>query len=356
MHISKKNNFIIIAITLFVFVVCSFVPFPRYLKAPCVLLPLYEWTIYQPESDKIITKLTNNDKGVTEQFTTFQYNRPDVVNFQLVKELEVGKSINKGDTVAQILSLEEQLELSRLIAEFNKTENTISSLKAGEKPALIKEAEQALEYANSQKLAFLPQLARRRELFKNGLITQEEFEIAETEFNLLAINEKIQKTTLDGLTSGVKQERTAIAESELAGLQKQIELSLEKSKTHKFISPINGLFSKSLDSSIFINIVQIDTLVVHIPIPIEKSHYLAAGQNVTLVSLNYKLNTELVLQSPIAQHIAGKPFIISGGIIDNLENLFKPFHPVAAKINCGQTSVAKIIADEWATFKFSRLN
>jgi hypothetical protein len=353
---SRSKIILFLVIIIVIIAAGSFIPFSHSIKAPCVLLPLKKWTISQPEPDKIVVNLINNQSGFAEHFTAFQYNRPDVVHFQLGNIVKVGRQVSKGDTVAQIQSSEEHLELTRLMTALETAKTNIASLKAGEKPALRKEAEQALEYATAQKIAHIPQVERRRELFSNGLITREDLELAESDFKLLQINEKIQKAMLDGLSTGVKQEQITVVESQIAGLQKQINISRLKMDSFKFVSPIDGYISKSLDPLILVNISQIDTLVAQILVPIDKSNNLSVGQPTKITFKNQKLYTTLYSISPIAQHISGNTLVLTTALIVNSNKLLKPNQPVFAKINCGKWTLKKVITNEWSTFKSSRLN
>lgn len=322
---------------------------PGSVTLPAIALPLKEWTITQPEPDKIATTLTNNLKGTTETFQVIQYNRPEIVRFGFADKVSNGATVQAGQTIARLQSFEEKFRLAQLSGDYEVARNQVELLLAGAKPEVREEAERALEYARKQKETFLPQLERRRQLYAQELITKEELEVAESTFELYQINEQLREANLAALSTGARAEEIRVAEAKVAALEKQVSALEEILGAHEFVSPISGIVVQSQNPTELLKVVKTDTMVLVIPVPADKAVY--TDQPISYNSGDGSTATTLVSVNSEIHLINGRSCFLARAIVENGSGEFIANQRVMVSMAI-KRSLGASIRRQWSNFRY----
>jgi len=243
----------------------GFFPWPYWIKVPCYIVPMEEWELIQVNPDKLLSRIRQNAHFKTSQYLLLQFDRQDFVQFIPDSTLRCGQKVERGQIIGKIVSSENQLLLSNLQGELKKAKANLAVLQAGEKPAVQEEATEALEYAKAQHAAILPQLERKRKLFEQHLVSQEEWELMCATEALLRQNVALQEARLKVVHSGEKAEMIRLIEAEIERLQGQVNALQSKVALGEIRAPLDGVFSFSSDS-VLCRVIRMDSMVCVMPI------------------------------------------------------------------------------------------
>ena len=169
---------------------------------------------------------------------------PKVSGMILTLNVEEGRRVNKGDVLAILESTEYQADYDRAKAAVALAAARLEELKAGPRIQEVKQAAAELSEAQAQLKQLAAQFQRQQQLRKSNSITQQEYEIAESDFR---VQEKRVERLFQAwqlLDLGTRSERIAAAEAEL----KQVEADLYKAEWRlgncTIRAPISGTILK----------------------------------------------------------------------------------------------------------------
>ncbi|MEZ5084512.1 MAG: hypothetical protein R2750_13870 [Bacteroidales bacterium] len=115
------------------------------------ILPMKEWHLKRGQDDSYISELRNNRTDVLSLVKGYKFERGDISEIVLLKDLASGAYTEPGDTIAFINSYFIENEITKL-QNAKKIEQEAMSVKlAGEKQPLIDEAVQRYNFAKQQK-------------------------------------------------------------------------------------------------------------------------------------------------------------------------------------------------------------
>jgi len=197
----------------------------------------------------------------------------------------------EGDTIGSIYSSETEEQLVALEAELAIIEASLNVSRSGEKEALVLKAENDLAYAKTESSERKKQFARLKKLREKNLISLEEFELVESEMELLKIQVKIAQAGLDAVKSGDSPAEVDLIKSKINGLRRNIEVIQRRKKSFSIVSPISGIVSKSYSRDTILIVYDTSTSIVVVPIRRNDYPNVIIGQNVTMKS--YKFNSDV---------------------------------------------------------------
>lgn len=265
----------IVSVILFI----GFLPWPYRISVPCYIVPIEEWELIQVNPDKLLSRVRQNIHFKTSQYTLLQFDRQDFVQFLPDSTLRFGQKVEKGQYIGKLVSSENELVLANLQGELEKAKANLALIQTGEKPAIQQEAVEALEYAKAQHAAILPQVERKRKLFEQHLISQEEWELMSTTEALLRQNIALQEARLKVVRSGEKTEMIRMIKADIERLQQQVNVLQSKMALGEIRAPLEGVFFFSADS-VLCRIARMDSMVCIMPIRPECVTLIHAGNRV----------------------------------------------------------------------------
>ena len=325
-----------------------------HVKAPCLFVPLSQWTLNNLETDKLIARWIRHDTNTLRESVFWHASRPDLVRLHVAAGFEPGVAVKQGQCVAVLHSFEDQYQLTDLMSQIGASEANWASLSSGAKSALQEEADQNVNYARAQMAAFEPQFQRDRQLWEQKLISDAQWDVTRSTQELYVINVKLHEARLGVVRSGEKSEAIAVVQAQIAGLAKQAELLQQKLDAATIRAPFNGHAGYSTSEGVVCQIDQIDTLVAQIPVRPMQLRYLRPQQRVQIFApvSGLVFETTVLLFSNQTTLIAGQPMFL---VIAKFPN------PTLAMVS-GTEGIARIFGDKitlwqriqrsWTTSRF----
>jgi len=315
------------------------IKFTYTIKVPCQIVGQKEWTLIQVEPDKIISKIYDNRKDVTLNFTLLQFAREDFVQFRQISMDE--DWVSKDDPIASFNSLDNQISMANLTGELEKAHTNLAVVTAGEKQALLEEAERALDLANIQFTAYEPQYLRNKELYENNLISSAEWEITRATYEGFISNKALQTARLEVMRTGEKDEIIRYTQDHLEQLRSQVQLMNTKLAMGNINAPFDGVISYPSQDSIICLVEKVDTLLCKLPAPAPELKYIKAGSEITirLFEIPGEHLGELLDVSHRMKLINGLPGYILTGYLNSDSNEASPGMTGIAEVQCDNVTI-----------------
>ncbi|MBD3384976.1 hypothetical protein GF407_08620, partial [candidate division KSB1 bacterium] len=137
----KKNALIVLAILVLVVFFLIIIKVPHKIKTPCRFLSQAEWSLQLNQTEKFLSRYTENFGTLNDQFDLLQFDRLDFVKFRLNPGFQIGQWVELDDSIGMIYSSENHLRLADLSSRLLTLQAELRSVQSGEKAAIIEEAE-----------------------------------------------------------------------------------------------------------------------------------------------------------------------------------------------------------------------
>lgn len=160
--------------------------------------------------------------------------------------VEEGQSVLEGAPLVYLRTQPKQLELELAMAEKEIITNRLDELTTGTRPEIIAEANAAVENAEATlKLAQI-ELNRTQKLFKDGVLSSNDFDNATTAADRAQAAHKGKKARWDELIAGPRIEKIKQQEARLSVAEAKIKLLHDNIERSVIRSPFNGFIIKKL--------------------------------------------------------------------------------------------------------------
>ena len=246
------------------------------------LLPAKEWIVKKEQDSRLIALLYNYHLRTTESISVFQFDRGDEISFVLNSSILDKRTISAGDTVGFYKSYNLEGEIVRLRSDLQVAEATLNLYTAGEKEPVIKEAEQRIVYAKTEKKEQERIANRQDSLFKKNLISREEFELAKARAELYDINIQIANAQLRSLQTGSKKEQIDLLNTQIEALETEICVLKRRIDNLILVSPINGQMVKFFSNDTLLIVRDTSNYVIAMPVKWLSMERVSLQQNVEI--------------------------------------------------------------------------
>jgi multidrug efflux pump subunit AcrA (membrane-fusion protein) len=258
-----------------------FPQWPYIVKTPCYFSAYEEWELVHTDPDKLMSVLRQNAWQKIPEFTLFQFDRPDFLQFVLDPSLKSGQMVDVDQPLVELISSENRILLADLSGALKKARANLQLLRTGQKATVQQEAEAALQYAVTQHEAYLPLFRRAESLHMQNLISTEEWELTRTTESLYRRNVELQKAHIQVVKTGEKEEAIRMVEAEVESLEGQLGNLEEKMSLGKIRTPIPGMLSTSVQDSVFCRVSRLDSIVCMLPVRSTQIPFVRPGQRVS---------------------------------------------------------------------------
>lgn len=294
---------------LFVFlIVLVFVPvkIPYTLVSIGNVLPAQEWRLIQDAGGGLSSSLQDNQRGVVERISSWQFERGDLFDMQLAIDPNSSQMVHKGDTIIRIyssISNQQILDIENLI----KVKSAISKeLSTGEKPPVVQEAEKRLLSAKETYEQKSKELEIAKKLKEDGVTAELEFSRIKNEFEVAKIAIQIAEKSLQVANTGMKNETVQVNTTEIATLKKQLEFLKNRNIKYAITAPFDGVVSPIYEIGQVLVLHKVSECVVTIPVKVEEMVFLGKNPQILVNDpINTKkYNAKLLSKSPTTQIIS----------------------------------------------------
>jgi hypothetical protein len=345
----KFNRRIVLLILLIIAVLIIFMPIKvNYsFESTALVYSSRDWNLKRGQDDSYITELVDNQTNVISDLMSYKFERGDVAEVKIRKDLVSGEYVTRDDTIAVIHSyfIESQLAELYSMRDIEKAAYIVTS--TGEKQALIDQSEQELEFARRQLDLAGKNYERQKKLFADSIISLSEFEIYENQFNLAQINVEIAEKELLSLKTGAKSEEIGYIQQKIDSYEKEIA-TLELRRENYFIKPpIEGVVSYNRVLDGIISISDTSRYILKIPVKINNIRYLDKISSIKFSIPGSKEQTDasfVGLDESVNFNITSSQQLIIGKAL--IENGVKGLYPgmaVNCKVFCDRITISEYL-------------
>jgi hypothetical protein len=300
----------------------AYMKLPYNISSRGLIMPVKEWSLKRSTDGTLISMYKDYERNLTTHFSVTEFQRGDLVEFIINKDLVPDKLIHIGDTIGIIRSMEEERRLVELMAELQVQKSLLRVHSTGEKPESVKMAYEAIikaehEYKTQKKVT-----ERNEILFNDDVIPEEEYELSLNEYLVKKQNLSIAQSNYEAVSTGAKPEQLDFINASIRSLELQIENSNERLQSFNLISPINGILmgrrGTQNNEETVVNIADLSQFIVVLPIEFFQVPHIKTGQEVSLKMDSYGIS--------ISAEIVGINNVVQ--MVEQRQNVF-----VTARIN-----------------------
>ena len=305
------------------------------------ILPVKEWRLKRGQDDSYISELRNNKTDVLSLVKGYKFERGDISEIVLLKDMVSGSYSEPGDTLAYINSYFIENEITKLHnLKKIEQENMVVKL-SGEKQPLIDEAVQRYNFARQQKELEEKNFNRYKKLYSDSIISTAEFEIYENAFKLAEINLEIANSEMISLKSGAKNEEIEYTRQKIEAFQREIE-TLERLKNEYFVTcPIGGVVSFNSTIEDIISINDTSQYVLMIPVKVNNVQYLdrISGIKFSIPGYDEMMSASFISLDEKVNLFANQQLVMAKAIIDGGQFKLYPGMAVQCTVVCDKISI-----------------
>ena len=311
----------VLAVVSAIVIVFGEIPVTR--TTPCLICAVAEWHLSSPEPGKFSAELVSRDPPCgRRRIDLFQFGREDFVSFQSDTGISTGDFVDCGQMVGRIRSIENERLLQETLAQIDEAAATLALLKAGSKKDIVDQARWQLKWALGSEGVAKVQLDRKRGLYTQGHVSEEEIQLAESGLELAGISVRIAEAELAAAKTGEREEAQEAARHALESLRLRGEHLSEKISRLAIRAPFRGQVTAPTDTILIFSVLKIDTMAVEIPVDEADISKIRVGQEFTLrvhISPSRSFPGRMVAVDCRARVIAGRSRFIVTGLVENEE-------------------------------------
>ncbi|MCP4570053.1 MAG: hypothetical protein GY841_20930, partial [FCB group bacterium] len=356
--ISKPRNLIVGGIFAVLLILVLFVvSFPRQVGGSVLVRPSAEYTITLL-SEQGRLELNHRIGGHSRKYVTehIQLSTGDLSVLRLTPLVKEGDIIQRGDTLAAIISTQVSTGLSAARAELERLRGELALAKSPPKPEEIKSVEAAVNAAKASVSQLETDISLNQSLFQKKLISNRELEKSQSDLTIAQSLLEESEARLRLLTSPPKPEEVAIIESKITTQEANINYLTTQEAAQVITSPIDGELVALYRNNLLFKVADMSQIEVAIPITDNYLEYVKSGAEIGLRVRSFP-NSLFIGE---VTHIAGSANAGSYNdtrarfevyaLLDNNDNFLRDGMSGYAKVSCGEASLFTIITERIKAF------
>jgi multidrug efflux pump subunit AcrA (membrane-fusion protein) len=343
MHFNRRH---ILILLLVLAILVIFLPIPiRYsFVATAKVYPVKEWKLSRGTEEGFWGQTYNYETDALGDFKNYRFERGDIAELQIRKDLEFDAPIEVNDTVAYIESYFIENEIMRLQNLRDVEIANMNVISTGEKQPMIEQAQRQYNYAMQQYDLEKKNFARQESLFRDSVITPADYDIYENALKLAEINSQVAYNELISLSTGEKDPVVNLSEQKIRSYEIEIN-RLETQKAQYTIStPISGLLTYNTETGGIIKVSDISRLLLKIPVAYQHSSYLNSLYKVSFSTPDNKtVNATFKGFDENINLIQNQQFVIARAVTSGPTPGIYPGMVVQCRIYCDKVSLLEYL-------------
>ncbi len=325
----KKNYIIPLSVVsvIIIFLVLNLLINPVLrIKTYCQVYPIEEWVLTRGNNGQIISSMMNYERGHTAQYSLNQFERGEFISLKFSNKLNNEEFINKGDTIASIISSEVEDQLISLIGDLDVAKANLKTKNVGQKKSVIKEAANRLKYTEEKIEEHKVLFQRISSLYAKGLSSQAEYETQKWALDLLEIEKQIYKSELENASTGVKQEEIDLIESRISSIKSRLSFLRNRKNNLTIISPLSGYAKNIFSTDTLLAVINNKEIILKVPVKVEDIDLIKKGMNlkVNVSNLEKEFSGLVVFISPEVRFLNNRQVVFVSVKMDNSEEKLLP--------------------------------
>ncbi|NOX89914.1 MAG: hypothetical protein GXO77_12895 [Calditrichaeota bacterium] len=349
----KKKVFLSVLFIFLLIVILSLpIRIPQSITIPARLLPSEEWLVIRKNNSQISSIVKNHVQGRQRLLTEFTFERGDQISLQWQKSLFESASIDSGEPLGVIRSELLNQEITDLKNDILVKESELTVYASGEKQPLIEEMQHRLEALQAKLTAEKQILERKRELLKNKLISQEEYDVQQAVTTEAQKQAEAIRSKISALKTGAKTQRINFIKAQLAALQDRLAILTKRRNALNLIAPFSGRVVYRFLGDTLLHVYSVKNLVALVMVPASAQSVLIKNSEITLINPeNGQIKKGTILsKSSTAITIAGKNFNYGYALIPNSDLSLFPGMILKGKIVVTRKKLNQIVLDFLRSF------
>jgi hypothetical protein len=335
MHFTRRH--ILIALLILV-ILTIFLPIRiRYsFLATAKIYPVREWKLSRGTEEGFWSQTYNYETDALGDFKNYRFERGDIAELVILKDLKFDEPIEANDTVAYIDSYFIRNEITRLNNLRDVETANMDVVSTGEKQPLVEQAQREYNYALQQLDLEKKNFARQESLYRDSVITPADYDIYENALKLAEINTQVAYNELMSLSTGDKDPVINLSEKKISSYEKEIE-ELEAQKAQYTIStPLSGLLKYNTETGGIIKVSDISKLLLKIPVLYRHASYLSSLYKVTFSTPDNKITVNATFKGfdQNINLIQNQQFVIARAVTNEAIPGIYPGMVVQCRIYC----------------------
>ncbi|NTV83561.1 MAG: hypothetical protein HGA23_04580 [Bacteroidales bacterium] len=288
MHFNRRHILILLLILAILIV---FLPIPvRYsFVATAKIYPIREWKLSRGAEEGFWSQTYNYSTDALGDFKNYRFERGDIAELAICKDLVFDAPVDINDTIATIESFFIQNEIIRLSNLRDVEIANRGVVSSGEKQSMIEQAERQYDYALQQLDLEKKNFARQEKLFRDSVITPAEYDIYENTLKLAEINSHVAYDALVSLKTGEKDPVVNLSDQTIISSEQEIKRLESQTAQYTIVTPIHGILSYDTEIGGIIKVSDISNLLLKIPVAYQHSSYLKDLHKVTFSTPDNKI-------------------------------------------------------------------
>lgn len=271
-HIPPRPLYVAIALLLLLAVAAVFLPIriPVNVSVFGRVLPAREWVLVRGPGGELLSLVRDNAAGAVEEYSVTEPLRGDATQFVLTPGIAAMERIDAGDTVGWMISPELSRELTALEGALDVARAALTSARAGEKPALVRQARGAVAQARAAQEEQQHLLARQEELHRRKTISDEEYQLSVDRLDVLRAGVEVAEAQLAAVTSGLKPEDVLQREREAGAIEAELRALRARLSRFTHTAPIGGTLRNAFAPDTLLAVMDADALLLVLPVPVDE--------------------------------------------------------------------------------------
>jgi hypothetical protein len=293
-NLMRFNRRHILILLLILIVISIFLPIKvRYsFEATAKIYPVKEWKLSRGSEEGFWSQTYNYETDAMGEFKNYRFERGDIAELEINKDLKFDAPIQAGDTIAYIKSYLIDNQITQLKSQRDVEMANKNVVSTGEKQSLVEQAQREYNYAVQKLELEKKNFARQERLFRDSVITASDYDTYENSLKLAEINVQVAEEALLALSTGEKDPVVNLSEQKIISYQNEIDKLEHQKEQYYIVTPVNGLLSYNTETGGIIKVSAIDNLLLKIPVAYQHSGYLKDLYKVTFSTPDNKITVD----------------------------------------------------------------
>ncbi|MCK5075626.1 MAG: hypothetical protein KAR38_04575 [Calditrichia bacterium] len=316
-------------LVILLFVSAFYYKFVFTIKTNGQIFPQKQWILYKGNDGNLNSVYQNLKNGFIEEFKVIQPERGDAARFKLNKKIKKSGNITQNDTVGVFQSYVLNSKLASLNTDLVEAEKMQIIYATGEKTSVIELAQKELKASEEMFFKTQKMLARNKELYEQELVSEQELEILQSEYEIQKLQAEAKNKEIEILLDGSKKEQIDFWTARVNAIKEEIKIYKAQKSDYNILSPISGKIIESVLSDTLLFVGDFKNLIVKIPVFLEDRESISESMEIKVLSPVFKNNIKgkIIHFDNVVHTFNGKPAVLA-----TAEIYGEPKYPVYAMI------------------------
>ncbi len=334
-----KGSIGIIMIGLIVARVFVPVDIPYEFDSTAKVYPVQQWILQKNQDGSLLSTLHNYKSGLLKDYSSFQFDRGDVINIQFNPNRITQNRVDSGALIATISSNMLSERLVKLENELSIEQASLMKALAGQKSEIVDKAGRELSLGKQELMWTKKQFERTKQMSNEGLIAYAEFEQAESFYQQAQTRVKVAEEQINVTVTGERPEEINFIKAKITSIEKEIAFFNNTSNSYNIYAPITGKLSYETTIEADQLIIEDTTeQILYIPIKLRDRDFLGDSTKIELsiIGQDSLIEAELLEVNDKVEILNRKIVVLAKAKVDGKIRGLSTGMPVKCKVYCGK--------------------